>query len=216
MGRMKWLSVLVGMMMAAVPLSASSEVNTDLRIKLGSAAGIDKIEFSGGLTGDASAQSGGNFQVELVLTQKADSGVGLVGSVGLFNRQHSGTVEDPVLPTDIDYDAAGMIGSIGASFKADGNLHFEGRFELGIGSGKPTLTSPGFVWNDVQEGGYSSASLIFGGYYTVSKPGVQLGLELGSQSFAGNFKIWNNTGHWEDAKVKGGGGIINFVVGYRF
>jgi hypothetical protein len=216
MGRGKWLSALVGMIMVAAPLSAFAEFNTDLRVKLGNAAGIDKIEFSNGLTGDVSSQGGGNFQVELVLTQKQESGVGLVGSVGLFGRQHSGSVDDPIRPTDIKYDAGGVSGSIGASVKANESLHFEGRFELGLGSGKPTLTTPGFVWNEVQEGGYSSASLIFGGYYTVNKPGVQIGLELGTQSFVGNFKIWNNAGYWADAKVKGSGGIFNLVFGYRF
>ncbi len=45
---------------------------------------------------------------------------------------------------------------------------------------------------------------------------MQIGLELGSQSFVGNFQIWNNAGYWSDGKVEGSGGIINLVVGVYF
>ena len=187
----------------------------DLRVKLGGAAGINKAEITNIVTANATQEASGNFQVELVMTQRRESGVGFVGSVGLFSRQHNGKVPDPVLPTDIKYDAAGASGSIGASFKANESLHFEGRFELGIGSGKPTLTTPGFIWNSVRSRGYSSASLIFGGYYT-TRPGVQFGLEVGSQSFVGNFQIWNNAGYWSDGKVSGSEAIGNLIVGFRF
>jgi hypothetical protein len=188
----------------------------ELRIKLGGAAGISKAEVTNIGNVDVTQDAGGNVQVEVAMTLRSDSGVALVGSAGLFSRQHNGHVNDPVLPTDIKYDAGGVSGSIGASFRASENLHFEGRLELGIGSGKPTLTTPGFVWNDVRYGGYSSASLIFGGYYTFAKPGLQIGLELGSQSFVGNFQIWNNGGFWSNAKVEGGGAIGNFIVGVHF
>jgi len=181
---------------------------------LGGAAGIKDIEVLNLGTVSATQEGGGNLQVELVMTTRGD--MAFVGSVGLFDRQHNGKVPSSTLPTDIKYDAGGVSGSIGASFKANANLHFEGRLELGIGSGEPTLTTPGFAWNSVRSGVYSSASLIFGGYYTFTSPGVQIGLELGAQSFVGNFQIWNNAGFWSDAKVSGSGGIGNLIVGYRF
>jgi len=167
----KWRPAAFGIVLATVPLSALAEFRPDLRVKLGGAAGIEKIELGNIVTGSATQQAGGNFQVEMVMTQKNESGAGLVGSVGVFGRQHSGRVTDPVFPgpTDIDYDAAGVSGSIGVSFKANDNLHFEGRFELGIGSGEPTLTTPGFLWNPVREGAYSSTSFMFGGYFTITK-----------------------------------------------
>lgn len=188
----------------------------DLRIKLGGAAGINHAEVSNIVTADATAQAGGNFQIELVMTQRHESGLALVGSVGLFGREHNGNIPDPTLPTDIKYDAGGVSGSIGGSFRANKNVHFEGRLELGIGSGKPTLTAPGFIFNSVRPGVYSSASLIVGGYYTFAAPGVQLGLELGVQSFVGNFQIFNNAGFWSDAKVSGNNAIGNLIAGYRF
>ncbi|HTQ74070.1 MAG TPA: hypothetical protein VMI74_07270 [Burkholderiales bacterium] len=201
---------------SVVPSAAARRTSLDLRVKLGGAAGIDHVEVTNIVTADATQDAGGNFQIELVMAQRPESGVGLVGSVGLFGRQHNGKVPDPVLPTDIKYAAAGVSGSIGASFRANENLNFEGRLELGIGSGVPTLTTPGFAWNSVRAGLYSSASLIFGSYYTITSPGLQIGLELGAQSFVGNFQIWNNTGFWSDAKVSGSGGMGNLIVGYRF
>jgi len=93
---------------------------------------------------------------------------------------------------------------------------FEGRFELALGSGNPTLNTPSFTWNTTRKGLYTATSLILGGYYTISKPRLQPGLELGAQSFVGKFQIWNTAGFWADGKVKGSGGTANLVIGYRF
>jgi len=152
------------------------------------------------------------------MTTRSQSGVGFVGTVGLFGRSHSGKGPSPPFPgtTTIDYDAYGVAGSVGVSLRANENLHFEGRLELGVGDGEPKLTTTGFTWNQVKSGLYTSASLIFGGYYTIATPGVQIGLELGSQSFEGEFQIWNNSGYWSDGKVSGGGVIGNVSVGFRF
>lgn len=205
--------------LAVLLLSATAghaEMNLDLRLKLGGVPGVDTVEFSNTMTGNATDNGGGNFQIELMLSDKQEYGPYFVGGVGIFGRSHEGNVPDPVLPTDVQYDAGGVSGTAGIGFKADQNLHFEGRVELDLGSGKPTLTTPGFAWNSVKDGGYSAFSLIFGGYYTFSKPGLQLGFELGAQSFVGEFQIWNNAGFWEDSKVKGSGGLANLVIGFRF
>lgn len=198
----------------AVPCVAFAEINTGLRIKLGSAAGVEQVEATNIGQDDTNPRSSSNFQIELATNQKQESGPFFVGSLGLFGRSHSGHYN--AVPTDIKYDAGGISAAAGAGVKANENIHFEGKLEIGIGSGKPTLTTPGFIWNPVKEGIYSSASLIVGGYYTVAKPGLQIGLELGTQSFIGNFQIWNNAGYWVDSNVKGSGGIANLVFGYQF
>ncbi len=208
------LALVLGVFMTAG--MAHADMNVDVRVKLGNAAGIEHVELTNIGTADASEDGGGNFQVELVLSQKVDAGATLVGGVGLFGRTHKGTVPDPFFPTDVEYDAGGVSGTIGVGIPAGPNLHFEGRVELDLGRGEPTLSTPGAVWNSTQDGAYVAGELLFGGYYTVSKPGLQLGLELGVQSFTGEFQIWNNAGYWNDAKVKGSGGIINFVIGARF
>ena len=198
----------------AVPCVVFAELNTDLRIKLGSAAGVEQVEATNIGQADTNPRSSGNFQIDLAISQKQEVGAFFVGSLGLFGRSHSGHYG--AVPPDIKYDAGGISGAAGAGVKAGENIHFEGKLEIGIGSGKPTLTTPGFTWNTVKEGIYSSASLIVGGYYTVAKPGLQIGLELGTQSFIGNFQIWNNAGYWVDSSVKGSGGIANLVFGYQF
>ena len=213
----KWLSVIFGICFVGAAHVAVAETNIDLRVKLGSAAGVDTVEVTNIGETDATQSGSGNFQVEVAFTPQSSSGANFVGTIGVFGRNHKGQVADPVLPTDVEYSAAGLSGSAGISVKASDNFHFEGRFELDLGSGKPTLTTPGFVWNTTREGGYAATSLILGGYYTISKPGLQLGLELGAQSFVGNFQIWNSiTGSWMAGKVKGTGGTANLVIGYRF
>jgi hypothetical protein len=201
---------------AVLPYTAHADVTADLRVKLGSSSGLNHIEFANGLSGEADKESSGNFQLDMAITQKNPDGVAFVGTFGTFFRAHDGHVSDPVAPTDIKYNAIGIDGSVGLSIRANENLNFEGRLELGIGIGKPTLTTPGYVWNDTENGAYASASLIFGAYYTFSKPGFQLGLELGAQSFEGKFKIKNSYGNSVDGTTKGNGGIANIVAGYRF
>ena len=212
----KWLSVILGIGLLAAAQAAVAETNIDVRVKLGSAAGVEKVELTNIGTADASQSDSGNFQIEVAFTPQTNPDANFVGTLGVFGRNHKGHIADPVLPTDVEYSAAGLSGSAGVSIKANENLHFEGRFELALGEGKPTLTTPFIAWNATEEGGYSAASLILGGYFTISKPGLQLGLELGAQSFVGNFKILNNAGYWTDGKVKGSGGTANLVIGYRF
>lgn len=193
---------------------ASADMNTDLRFKFGGAAGIDNGEITNMLSADASQTSSGNFQIEFAMSPKQEQEAVFVGSIGIFGRNHSGYVS--VVSTDIEYDAGGLSGSAGIRFKTSENFCLEAKLEIGLGSGKPTLSTPGFIWNSTKEGAYSSTSLIVGGYYTVGSPGLQIGIEFGSQSFVGEFQIWNNAGYWADGKVEGSGGFTNLVVGYRF
>ena len=103
------------------------------------------------------------------------------------------------------------------AIKSTENFHFEGKLELGLGVGEPDITTPGLIWNDVNVGPYGSASILFGGYYTFAKPGFQLGLELGLQSYAGDFEIYNSsTGRYVEGKTEGSGGVVNLALGYRF
>jgi hypothetical protein len=163
--------------------------DVDLRVKLGSAAGVDNIEIADFAGADTSQEDSSNFQIEVAFSPRQDSAVNFVGTVGIFGRDHKGHVDDLFLPTDVEYKAAGLSGSAGVSIKTNENLHFEGRLELALGSGELTF----------------------------SKPGLQLGLELGAQTFVGNFQIWDDVaGAWTDGKVKGSGGMANLVIGYRF
>ncbi len=213
----KWLSIILSIGLLATAHVAVAETNVDVRVKLGSAAGVDQTEFESTGDLDTSRANSGNFQVEAAFTPRRDSAVSFVGTIGLFGRDHKGHIDDLFAPpTDVEYSASGLSGSAGVSIKANEKFHFEGRFELAVGEGKPKLTSPVAIWNPVKEGAYAAGSLILGGYFTISNPGLQLGLELGAQSFVGDFQIWNDVFGWEDGKVRGTGGTANLVLGYHF
>ena len=198
----------------ALPKLALAELNTDIRVKLGSAPGVNRVEVSG-LSADLEKKGGGNFQIEAVFSPVQPDPIGYVFSAGIFGRTHKGT--DKALPqTDVQYDAGGISLAGGIGIKANPQFHFEGKVGLDLGAGSPKST-PGFGWNSTENKGYAALSLIFGGYYTApGKPGLQLGLELGAQTWNGDFRFQNNLGQWIDGTVKGSGGFANLVIGLRF
>lgn len=196
-----------------------SRTISDLRLKLGDAAGITKVS-SPYVSLDFSAESSGNFQIEGNWGQYNDSNVGLIFSAGLFSRVHSGSGIVPLnglyYPTTVDYEANGISLGVGVGIISSNNLHFEGKFEYGFGSGDGSMDTPGFIWNPTSDGPYTSASIIVGVYYTVSQPGFQIGLELGRQAFKGEYDIAVTGGGSMTVEVEGSGAIASLVIGGRF
>lgn len=187
---------------------ATSGPVTDLRLKFGSAAQADTLTENG-RSATLSGEVSSNFQIEANLEFYDQSNVGYILSAGLFSRTHTGNY--PTQPQNkVEYDAVGMSLGAGVGIKASDHLHFEGKIELGMGAGNGKITAPKYVGSTSERGGYGSFSLILGAYYTVSKPGFQVGFELGTQAFSGEFKYGGNE------KVEGGGSTANLVVGYRF
>ena len=190
---------------------STSRPVVDLRIRLGSAAQIDEAVENGTsytLTGKDSS----NVQIDFNLGIYGQSKVGLILSAGLFARNHAG-YDNPVT---VEYDASGISLGAGVGIKPNDHVHFEGKLELGFGSGNATLSATGYAFNQTEAGGYVSASIILGAYLTVSKPGFQIGLELGSQSFTGTFRARSNSGVWWNETVNGTSGTANLVAGIRF
>jgi hypothetical protein len=193
---------------AQQPSAATSKRVTDLRIKFGSAAKIDTLSEQGFPDMSVNGEDSSNVQIEVNTVMYGQSSVGLLLSGGFFVRKHSGSsIYNP--QTKLDYDAAGFSFGIGMGIKASDHLHFEGKVDFGLGAGNAKLT--GYT-GSTESGAYTSVSFIAGAYVTFSKPGFQLGFELGSQSFNGKF---TDNGIY-DASVKGGSGTANLVVGYRF
>jgi len=195
---------------AQQPSPASSQRVTDIRLKFGTAAQIDKLTENG-TSYDLNGEDSSNIQIEVNTIMYGQSSVGLLLSAGIFVRKHSGS-DKFTSQNKIDYDAVGVSLGIGMGIKASDNLHFEGKGELGLGAGNAKLTMPGQAVGSTESGGYASFSLIAGAYYTFSKPGFQIGLELGAQAFTGKFR-YNGI---YDEEVKGTSGTANLVVGYRF
>lgn len=197
-----------------VQSAAPSRTIGDLRIRLGNAPGITETKTAG-LTIPSTAEEGGNFQMDFVVGLYKDSSVGLVLAAGIFSRMHAGYDTDAP-PTHIDYDAAGVNLGIGIGIKASETVHFEGRAEMGLGRGKPTFTPSLGPLISVEPGGYSSFTFIAGAYVTLGKPGFQVGVEVGTQSFGGRFTIQDIFGQSISGMANGSGGIANLVLGYRF
>ncbi len=217
MGRKQgYLAIILGIGLVAAAEAACADTDLDIRLKLGSAAPVKTVAMTG-LGQGASDSSSSNFQAELAITPRQGATVNFVGTVGLFIRHHVGLVAQP-LPTEVDYDAQGISGSAGVSVRANERVHFESRLELAMGSGKPDLRTHGIDWKPTREDQYQATSIIVGGYLTVSKqaPAFQIGLELGAQSYSGDFSILNDAGSWTKGKVKGSGSTVSLVAGFSF
>lgn len=216
---MKTVKTLPMIILLLVIPTLAMAVDMDLRLKLGSASGADEMNVDNIVQATGDGDGGTNGQIEFLIAPLTRRTISPVFGIGLFSRKHSGSVSDAfagLWPTKVDYRVSGVSLTGGIRVRPSANLHFEGRLELGLGEGKPTLETPGSVWHEVKSDAYASLAVIAGAYYTFPRPRLQVGLELGAQSFSGDFKIWNSSGFWSDGTVNGGGGTANLVVGYRF
>ncbi len=205
--------------MFAFPCLVLAEVDKDLRVKLGSAAGADRIEFQTA-TGHGSTNDSTNAQVEVVLSSHRDSFARFIMAIGFFHRQHSGEIKDLSLPIKVDYSVTGMSFAPGLRLRINDEWNFEGKIEIGAGNaGKVTLNSPGVDWNATERGDYGSLSLIVGWYYLFKSSASRVGFELGVQTFQGDFQIWSNSGgfgQWSYGSVTGEAGTVNLVYSIQF
>ena len=187
----------------------------DARMKFGQAADVTDLDLYGAKYA-GSGKAGENIQLEATIGFSEGADWGYLLGAGVFKRQHSGNVTIGLKPTEVDFDATGVTIAGGAGMKVGKAMHVEGKLELAIGSGQPTFSSPGDVWNQSKSGDYRSYGVVLGGYYTWASTGLQCGVELGMQSFTGNFSIMNNSSQWVDAEVTGKSSTVNLIVGYRF
>lgn len=202
--------------MLTFPCLASAEIDTDLRFKLGTAAGAQRLEFENAV-GHGSNNSGSNSQVEVVLGPHRDSAASFIMAIGLFSRHHTGGIQDQSIPIKVDYSVTGISIAPGLRVKSNNSWSFEGKFEIGGGrTGKVTLDSPGVNWNATEKGYYGSLSLIAGYYYLFKNSSSRVGFEIGIQKFYGDFEIWSNHGYWSYGRVSGDGGTVNMIYGIQF
>lgn len=202
--------------MSAFPCLVLAEIDTDLRFKLGSATGSDRIEI-GNTIGHGQDDYGTNAQAEAVLSSHRDSRARFILGLGLFKRQHPGEIESLSIPIKMDYSVLGMSIAPGVRFRINDSLNIEGKIEVGISnSGKVTLDSPGIGWNDTKRDDYASVSLIIGCYYLLGNSASKIGLEVGYQEFEGDFQIWSNSGNWSGGNVSGTHATVNLIYGIQF
>lgn len=202
--------------MFAFPCLVLADIDTDVRVKYGTAAGADGIEFKNAV-GHRSNGSGTNAQAEVVLSRHQDSNVRFITAIGVFHRQHSEEINDLSIPIKVDYSVTGMSIAPGARLRFNDALSFEVKLEVGLGNaGQVTLNSPGVNWNATKKGDYRSISMVWGAYYLFKSSPIRVGVEVGMQKFQGDFEILSNGGNWSSATVPGEGGTANIVCGYQF
>lgn len=200
----------------AFPHFVFAGVDTDLRLKLGTAAGAQRLDF-GNVVGHGSSDRGTNAQIEVVVSRQQDSTVRFIMALGAFRRQHEGKINDLSFPTRVNYSVAGMSFAPGVRVRINDTWNVEGKVEAGLGNaGKLTLDSPGVIWNDTKKGEYQSISVIAGAYYNFKNTRSRIGLEIGMQEFNGHFEILSNSGQWAAQHVTGRSPIANLVVGIEF
>jgi hypothetical protein len=200
----------------AFPCVVLAEIDKDIRFKMGSASGSDRIEF-GNTIGHGSSNNGTNAQVEVVLGPHRDSAASFIMAIGLFYRHHPGDIQNLSIPIKVDYSVGGMSIAPGIRLRGSDTWSFEGKVEVGVGNaGKVTLDSPGVDWNATKKGNYGSLSLIAGYYYLFKNSASRVGFEVGMQKFYGDFKICSNSGYWSLGNVSGTGGTANLIYGIKF
>ncbi|HUJ16510.1 MAG TPA: hypothetical protein VL197_00810 [Nitrospirota bacterium] len=182
------------------------------------AAEVD-LRIKGGITHLSTSEIGSNVQLEFDIIPMGQSTVSPLIAAGYFDRTHSKKIATLPVPgskdnsSTIDYDASGLLGAVGIRVKTGEHGQLESKVEFSQGKGKPNIsTIPGSI-NQPQEDSYTATAFILGYYYTFSRPGVQLGIEVGTQSFDGKYKV-NMFG--QSGKISGSAGIANITLGFRF
>lgn len=204
------------MIMLAFPYPVLAETDTELRFKLGSAPGSDRIEM-GSTIGHGPDSYGTNVQVEAVLAPRRNSTAAFIMSLGLFYRQHPGDIKNLSFPIKVDYSAYGMSIAPGLRLRISDNWNVEGKIEIGTGKAdKLMLDSPGLDWTVLKKGDYNSLSPIIGCYYLFENSASRIGFEIGHQKFWGDFEIWSNSGNWSQATLSGRNDTANIIYGIQF
>lgn len=218
-GFMRKSILLVLIILLAFPCVIFAETDMDLRFKLGSAAGADRIASDYTTIGHGPDHFGTNVQVEVVLNEhpKWDTTARFIMALGLFYRQHPGEIKDLSIPIKVGYSAYGVSIAPGLRLRINDAWSLEGKVELGIGDGaKLTLDSPGVNRYATKTGDYKSVSPIIGCYYLFEDSTSRVGFEVGEQKFWGDFEIWSNSGRWTDGDLSGRYETFNIIYGIQF
>jgi len=215
--------LLLLVIMLAFPCLVSAEIDRDLRLKLGSAPGTDRIEIENSVWPSTIGHGpenhrGTNVQVEVVFSPHTrGSFAGFILGVGLFYRQHPGEIQNLSIPIKVDYSAIGMSMAPGLRFRINDAWNVDWKVEWGVGRAKKVaLDSPGVNWNATRKGEYISLGPIVGCYYLFENSTSRVGLEFGYQKFWGDFEIRSNSGSWSEGTLSGVNRTVNIVYGIQF
>ncbi len=189
--------------------SAYADTEKGLRLSLGSAPGMDKVEFDGPggvVSVDLDADSGINFNPAFVIRTGIEKPVGFVGVFGLMVRTHSGT---DVVGDKVELTVWGVSAAPGLAVKLSDKAHLELKVELGLGAANQSITGA-----TDGSGPYVSLGASAGAYFKLGKTFV-LGADLGYSQFTSTGEL-DVAGTIIDTEFTGSGPTGNVSIGWMF
>lgn len=182
--------------------------NIDLRLTFGGGGELTNVENEDTDTEtDYEDGSGGTLAVHVLYLRANPGSVGFAVGGGPFVHGYSGEPEgggpeSTVNAVGIDLYAAFV-------WRPTRNWHFELPAVVLSGGSAVVETDDA---EDSESGGYGRFAAQLGAYYTFDF-GLQLGLDLGAAGFGTTVEYDASD---EEYNFSGGGGYLNFSIGYRF
>jgi hypothetical protein len=191
------------------PAADSSLLNNlDLRLTFGGGGTITEVENTDtDVDTDYEDGSGGTLAVHLIYLRANPGGIGFAVGGGLFAHSYSGEPEGGGPESTVE--AAGIEAYGAFVYRPTRNWHFELPAVV-LSGGSARVETDGS--EDSEDGGYGRFAVQVGAYYTFDF-GLQLGLDLGGAAFSSTVEYESTD---EEYDFRGGGGYLNFSVGYRF
>jgi hypothetical protein len=198
---------------AAAPAAAQAADNSlrnnlDLRLTVGGGGEITRVTNEDtDVKTDYEDGNGATIALHLLYVRANPGGIGFAVGGGPSAHTYTGEpegggAESTVHAVGIDLYAAFV-------WRPTRNWHFELPAVVVTGGSAVVETDGG---DDSETGGYGRFAAQLGAYYTFDF-GLQLGLDVGAAGF-GTTVEYDNTD--EEYSFSGGGGYLNFNVGYRF
>lgn len=182
--------------------------NLDLRLTLGGGGELSKVENDDtDVEQDYEEGSGGTMALHVLYLRANPGSVGFAVGGGPFVHAYAGEPEGGGAESTVN--AIGI--DIYAAFvwRPNRNWHFELPAVV-LSAGSAVVETDG--GKDSEAGGYGRFAAQLGAYYTFDF-GLQLGLDLGAAGFGTTVEYEDSD---EEYTFSGGGGYLNFNIGYRF
>ncbi len=203
-------SVVIAGIICVSAFGADETTKSDfgIRVSLGSAPGVNKLEVDGG--GSVSVSEDGGGQLEILAVKRFwgddESTVGGVLGGGVFFAGNSGGLGGG----SFDLAAFGVMVQGGLAVRSGDVFVFELGPYLGIGGARQEIT--GFSDGS---GGYAMYGIKGGAFFMLGS-NVELGLELGYGGFSSDVEFDFGGGVKADGTISGDGGNAALVFGVTF
>jgi hypothetical protein len=182
--------------------------NLDLRLSFGGGGELNQVENTDtDVEEDYEEGGGGTIALHLLYLRANPGGIGFAVGGGPFMHAYDGEPEGGGPTSTVN--AAGIDLYAAFVWRPTRNWHFELPAVV-LSAGSAVVETDG--GEDSEVGGYGRFAAQLGAYYTFDF-GLQLGLDLGAAGFGATVEEEATD---EEYTFSGGGGYLNFTVGFRF